>query len=578
MERKASDFTARTPNTRKNTGVVKPGNEATGGTICRFYKTPRGCWNGDQCRFVHDDGLAVPSAMPRCRFYGTPEGCRYGDSCYFLHDEPQVSAVEQQKVCENIDRLCIDEGPDSLTEHLAAGQQQCVAIDNSGCFFNKQDLEYYTVPRGQEMEPKLPQLVLPALLELLNMSNMHPVKISLNLKEHPELMNESYKVCKVLDLLCEKAMKARNTDHVKAMKVHYFATVIRKAKDDSCLDDWIKKLLMGRASDGYPEFQEQLLRQALQEFPYVTSPLFRGLVRMLSTTEIGDHPTSLELLNEVLNGERFGFDIGKDCSACGDPSAVKKCSACKMVHYCSQECQKLHWFTHKKFCKDLAEGEEDESVSDNCSDLLNSEEEAEKRFDNWKKEIKKLEKTRPDIDVAKCSSCASKFEGDDAFDGLMDHYYEQMQKSNFKHKVFIKTPLRRNSTMCLLCDRYFAHCGSLLQHLLAKSRRKDKDGNNHMLLVTKGILEPTCFRDTVHHDNDILNEELSVTLIQDTHEEDLAELFGYTMMARGFGGFGSDDDDSDGDYFNSDCYELLCQGIKPWDPEAGAALAVLNGW
>lgn len=37
------------------------------------------------------------------------------------------------------------------------------------------------------------------------------------------------------------------------------------------------------------------------------------------------------------------------------------------------------------------------------------------------------------------------------------------------------------------------------------------------------------------------------------------------------------DSDSD-DYFGSDEYELLCQGIKPWDPEAGAALAVLNGW
>ncbi|KAH3704122.1 hypothetical protein DPMN_079177 [Dreissena polymorpha] len=37
----------------------------------------------------------------------------------------------------------------------------------------------------------------------------------------------------------------------------------------------------------------------------------------------------------------------------------------------------------------------------------------------------------------------------------------------------------------------------------------------------------------------------------------------------------SNSDDFD-DYLGSD--ELLCQGIKPWDPEAGAALAVLNGW
>lgn len=30
---------------------------------------------------------------------------------------------------------------------------------------------------GQEKEPKLPPMVLPALLKLLNMANMHPVKV-----------------------------------------------------------------------------------------------------------------------------------------------------------------------------------------------------------------------------------------------------------------------------------------------------------------------------------------------------------------------------------------------------------------
>ena len=42
----------------------------------------------------------------------------------------------------------------------------------------------------------------------------------------------------------------------------------------------------------------------------------------------------------------------------------------------------------------------------------------------------------------------------------------------------------------------------------------------------------------------------------------------------------SDDDSDDGVIFGfseDDCYELACQGIKPWDPEAGATLAVLNG-
>lgn len=65
--------------------------------------------------------------------------------------------------------------------------------------------------------------------------------MTLHVLDHPELMNESYKVCKVLDLICEKAMKARDTDDITAMKAHYFATVIRKAKEDTSLDHWIKR-------------------------------------------------------------------------------------------------------------------------------------------------------------------------------------------------------------------------------------------------------------------------------------------------------------------------------------------------
>ena len=40
----------------------------------------------------------------------------------------------------------------------------------------------------------------------------------------------------------------------------------------------------------------------------------------------------------------------------------------------------------------------------------------------------------------------------------------------------------------------------------------------------------------------------------------------------------SDDEDGMCGFSAGDCEELMCQGIKPWDPEAGAALMVLNGY
>jgi hypothetical protein len=41
------------------------------------------------------------------------------------------------------------------------------------------------------------------------------------------------------------------------------------------------------------------------------------------------------------------------CSKIDDPTELKfmVCSRCKIVYYCSQECQKLDWQKHKLFCK-----------------------------------------------------------------------------------------------------------------------------------------------------------------------------------------------------------------------------------
>lgn len=38
------------------------------------------------------------------------------------------------------------------------------------------------------------------------------------------------------------------------------------------------------------------------------------------------------------------------CTACGEEKASKKCSQCKVAQYCDKDCQKFHWFVHKKQC------------------------------------------------------------------------------------------------------------------------------------------------------------------------------------------------------------------------------------
>lgn len=41
---------------------------------------------------------------------------------------------------------------------------------------------------------------------------------------------------------------------------------------------------------------------------------------------------------------------GRPCAQCRALGPWKKCAACREVYYCSKECQKVHWQTHKASC------------------------------------------------------------------------------------------------------------------------------------------------------------------------------------------------------------------------------------
>ncbi len=74
------------------------------------------------------------------------------------------------------------------------------------------------------------------------------MQISMYLQEHPQLLNESNKIGKLFEVLCEKMMKRSDTNEVMAIKLHYFGSLIKMAgksrlnKEDN-LDGWIKRLV-----------------------------------------------------------------------------------------------------------------------------------------------------------------------------------------------------------------------------------------------------------------------------------------------------------------------------------------------
>jgi len=240
------------------------------------------------------------------------------------------------------------------------GQHEIVSLINN--FFSPKDLEYYCQPRGLETEPKLPLSLFPALYKYIINVNLNPVKLSLILRENIELLNNSICVIRVLGLLCEKMMKQRDTNEILAMKFCYLSFVLsraakshaewqQKSGDGPVLEMWIKYLLKNSEIKEIPGNQDQLVCSMLKEFPYVESHLFQQIVR--TVTASAANAPALSILVSCINGQHFASAEDKSCSTCGELGG-KMCQNCKSVFYCNRECQKLHWFVHKKHCSNLA--------------------------------------------------------------------------------------------------------------------------------------------------------------------------------------------------------------------------------
>ena len=95
------------------------------------------------------------------------------------------------------------------------------------------------------------------------------------------------------------------------------------------IDRWMKSMIVGREKDGYQVFQENFLRQAIKEFPFQESQLFKTLVTNFHHCKnYGEGATAAEYINQAFNGQK-GFKDFENCDTCGSEKAELKCSKCK---------------------------------------------------------------------------------------------------------------------------------------------------------------------------------------------------------------------------------------------------------
>ena len=244
---------------------------------------------------------------------------------------------------------------------------KCVSTINN--FVARSEVEYYTKIQGQQTEPSLPAILLDSFHKFLIQPNIHPVRVCLNLQQFG-IVPDLYKTVKnVLELMTEREMKrSKEINELMAFKYHYIAWIVkeiiscrdhfqaRKSKDQEkdsksdYLELFIKRVLKPN-KDGQLDYLEVTIRDCVREFPFRECTVFQQVVRQLASKE--NNLSALEVLKQAINGQRGFQDLDAFCSTCGDEKPDKKCSKCKQVQYCDRECQRLHWWLHKKECSRL---------------------------------------------------------------------------------------------------------------------------------------------------------------------------------------------------------------------------------
>ncbi|XP_017768768.1 PREDICTED: ankyrin repeat and MYND domain-containing protein 2 [Nicrophorus vespilloides] len=225
-------------------------------------------------------------------------------------------------------------------------------------FIPKSDVDYYTVIHGQESAPHLDPELAENFYNFSLLYNLHPVNIAMSLQSYEGLLENVDEVRKVFQMMSEREMKRKESNEVLSFKFFYISYILgeisklikaRKesnASEEKNFIELFSKKLLKCNKEGNMEYMEAFLKESIREFPYIDSTLFRQMVASLATDGA---PSALSVITAAINGQRAFMD-GCKCETCGEERPAKKCAKCKTVSYCDRECQRLHWFMHKKTC------------------------------------------------------------------------------------------------------------------------------------------------------------------------------------------------------------------------------------
>ncbi|KAF5301942.1 hypothetical protein FQR65_LT08677 [Abscondita terminalis] len=245
------------------------------------------------------------------------------------------------------------------------GNHNCVSTINN--FIPKSEIDYYATISGQQTKPSLPPFLTESFHKFVMQINVNPVRIALNLQRFAGLTEHLEEVSNVLQLMCTREMKrGSETNEVMAFKYHHLHYVVREmirlqknqnkeeSEKKSDLVEVLSRKLLKPGKEGNLDYMDGFLRESVRSFPFRECTILR---QMVATLAAKDPPSAIGVISSAINGQRGFVDNIPICQTCGEEKPAKKCSKCKVVQYCDRECQRMHWFIHKKACARLSQGE-----------------------------------------------------------------------------------------------------------------------------------------------------------------------------------------------------------------------------
>lgn len=202
------------------------------------------------------------------------------------------------------------------------GNHAAVACINN--YIPKEEIEYFTKIQGQQTEPILPIILLDSLHKFIIQSNVHPVRIALNIQKFGALSEHLKTVKKVLELLTEREIQKRvEINEIMAFKYHYLSYIVgeiikcreyfqsRKESQEGSADsksDFVElfaKRVLKENKFGQLEYVETTIRECVREFSFRESTVFKQVLVQLTSK---DPVPALDVIRGAINGQR-GFVV-----------------------------------------------------------------------------------------------------------------------------------------------------------------------------------------------------------------------------------------------------------------------------